>query len=221
MSKKFFLALALLLFFVVPAFAQTPGDAMAPKSTTSNITSQIQSVKNDKENSTKELMKAKIQAFKQRIQDIKDEKKKAIVEKIDDHVATANARLTTKMNNALTRMTSILNELQQRSTSLKANGKDTTAVDAAITDAQKAITDAQTAVNGQSQKEYSANIVSDAGIRSAIGQMVSTFRNDITATHKAVVDAKQAIVKVLTMLSTLTDSGDNSASGSAATNSQL
>ncbi len=159
-----------------------------------------------------------LQRFREQIQTIKDERKKLLVEKIEDHIATSNARLTTKMKNALSRMSAILQDIKVKAAGQKAAGKDTTALDNAIAAAETAIANAQAAVNTQSQKEYTTTISDDTGLKGVIGQMVSQFKIDLTATYKTVVDARQAVANVIMELAKLGGIGNTfNASSSAIT----
>ncbi|OGH16632.1 MAG: hypothetical protein A3C30_04355 [Candidatus Levybacteria bacterium RIFCSPHIGHO2_02_FULL_40_18] len=163
---------------------------------------------------TREQMKEKMEAFKSQIRAIKDTRKQLLTERIADKVASANARLTNKMDKALDHLTDILNRVTEKAAAFKAQGKDTTALDAAITTAANAITTAKNAVDAQKSKEYTANITDESTLRNTIGQMVSQFRLDIQAVHKLIVDAKQAVMKAIMEAAKLRGE-DNTATGSA------
>ncbi len=156
------------------------------------------------------------QNFRNQIELIKDARKKLIVENINDHIATANATLTTKMTKALTNLSTILQKLQEKSAALKTSGKDTGALDAAIAAAQTAITNAQNAVDTQSQKVYTATLpTNENGLKIPVAQMYSSFRQDILTVYQAVLSAKEAVGKAISELRKI--SGENTATGSAVT----
>lgn len=148
----------------------------------------------------KEERKAAKDEFRAKLATIKDERKKMIVERIDAKIATANANLTQKMTRALTRMSGFLERAKVRSTTLKSEGKDTAALDAAISAAETAITSATTAITEQQGKTYTASITDETTLKNNIGQIISTFRLDIQSVHKLVVAAKQSIAKVIVEL---------------------
>ena len=146
---------------------------------------------------TREQMKEKMEAFRARIKTIKDERKQMLTARIADKIASSNARLTNKMDKALDHLTDILVRVNNRAAAFKTEGKDTTALDAAIVAAEGAIATAKTAVSDQAAKEYSANITDDLTLRNTIGQMVSGLRLDLQAVHKLVIDAKRFVAAAI------------------------
>lgn len=142
-------------------------------------------------------LQAEKQSFKQQIQAMRDANKKTIVEKVNNGITNANTNRTNMMNNALTRFTAILSDLSTKSATLKSQGKNTTALDSAITSAQTAVANAQAAVTVQKAKTYSANISDETLLRSPIAQMVLQFKSDILSTYQLVLTAKQAVVAAL------------------------
>ena len=199
------------LSVVTPALAQTA--TSSPQS----IRDRIKTLRDGRQQliaETREELKEKMEAFRAQIKTIRDERKQILTERIADKIASSNARLTDKMDKALDHLTDILNRVKDRSAAFKAEGKDTTALDQAISAAQAAIAAAQNAVDAQSSKEYTANITDDLTLRNTIGQMVSGFRLDLQAVHKLVVDAKQAVQKAIMGAAKLRGE-NNTATGSA------
>jgi hypothetical protein len=146
---------------------------------------------------TREEGKNRMETFRAQIKAIRDERKQMLTDRISDKTASSNARLTDRMGKALGHLREILNRVKARSVDFKAQGKDTTALDAAVISAESAIAAAQSAVDAQREKEYTANITDELTLRNTIGQMVSQFRQDIRAVHKLVVDARQAVMKAI------------------------
>jgi len=157
--------------------------------------------------------------FRTKLAGIKDTKKKMIVERIDGRIASANAALTNKMTRALEKMSGFLERAKTRSTTFKSEGKDTTALDAAITAAENAITAAKAAIDEQKAKTYTAQISDETTLRNTIGTTVSLFRTDISAVHKLVVSAKQALSVVIREMAKL-GGVDKTATNSATINTQ-
>lgn len=156
------------------------------------------------------------EAYKQKLATIKDERRKALVEKIDSRIASTNTNLTNKMTEALTRLNKIMEKLAKRAQILKTEGKDITLYEAAASKAQAAITSAITAVSTQAAKTYTITLTTDSLLKTNVGSTVSLFRTDISATHKLVIDAKQAVMKTATELAKLKE-GNKNASNSATT----
>jgi len=211
------IAVLIVLFAVIfpnVALAQTTSTAT---STPQTIKDRLRTIKEERQTfvaETREQVKEKMEAFRAQIKTIRDERKQILTEKIADKVASSNARLTNRMDKALNHLTDILNRVKNRSAAFKAGGKDTAALDQAISAAEAAIAEAKNAVDAQSAKEYTANITDDLTLRNTIGQMVSGFRLDIQAVHKLVVAAKQAVQKAIMEAAKLRGE-DNTATGSA------
>lgn len=155
--------------------------------------------------------------FKEKLQQLTDSDKQAIVEKIDTRITSTNASQTAKWMESLTKMESLLAKFTAQEATLKAAGEDTTALAAAITSAQIAVATAKTAVNTQASKEYVINITSEKALRTNVGSTVSQFRVDSRTTRQTVIAARTAVVKAATEWTKLTvDSMDTNASNSGA-----
>ena len=204
MSKKLILFLFLLvLVSPLQVFAQTESTPSFPQNIKEIRQKALSGIKTEREE------------FKEKIAQIKDARKKNLVERISNNITNSNTKLTSKMAQALTRMENILTNLKNKSTVFKAAGEDTAALETAIAEAGQAITTAQSAVNTQAQKEYAETISDENILRSVIGKMVSQFRLDISTTHKTVVDAKQAVSKAISEAAKLGGVGESNATKSA------
>lgn len=218
MLKKYIVLISTLALLITPHIAQaeTYNTVAGSQSAKQLLKTNLQTLKDERQTIV-DTKKALMQEFRLKIAAIKDQRKKLLVERIDNRIATANANLTTKMDRALDRMSGFLETIKTRGAARKATGADTTALDAAIANAEIAITNARTAVETQKTKTYTASISGDSTLKSTIGQMVSGFRLDIQAVHKLVVDARQAVMKALSELAKLGGVG-NTATGAAGLN---
>lgn len=129
------------------------------------------------------------EAFKEKLAQIKDAKKRTITQNIDEGIAKTNERLTTRMSTTLTRLTSALDTAATTSSSLESNQ--------AIETAEQALTTAQDAVSTQQKKEYIVTITDEATLRQTVQSTLRVFRQDIQATHKTVAAAREAVLKAL------------------------
>lgn len=152
--------------------------------------------------------------FLVKLNKIKDERKKTVVDRINTQISESNTKAINKMTSALTKLTEYLTKLTERSAALKAAGRDTTGLDSFIASAQNAIATATNAVNTQAAKTYTLTITSDSTVKSEVGTTISQFRLDIQGVHKTVVDAKQAVMKALNEVVRLTTKTTTSATGS-------
>ena len=131
-----------------------------------------------KREETKEIVKAKRDEFKLKLQTLKDEKKRALVDRIDTKLANANIKHTDRFTQVLSNLQIILDKM--------ADEVDKTAAQAAIDTAKKAL-------ENQAAKTYTITISTETALRSDVGAVTSGLRLDLSATHKLVIDAKQAV----------------------------
>ena len=193
MKKIAILIILIATLYSSPAFAQNSTATSTPRT-------KAQDLKEERKDNRQEMKDEKIEkmnAFKAQIKELKDLRKQGLVEKINEKIANSNKRLTDKMGSALNNLTSILERVKNRSAAYKVEGKDTAALDSAISSAETAVTTALTAVATQANKEYTATITDETTLKNTIGQMVSQFRKDIQSVHKLVVDARQAVAKAI------------------------
>lgn len=139
--------------------------------------------------------------FASKLSTIRDEKKKAIVQKMDQLISQLNARRTAIMLRHLEKIEEILGRVEMRTDTLAAEGKDVTTVRTAITKARDAIAAARTKVNAQSTKSYTINITTEANLGSAVSTARLALGRDLQAAHQSVVTARKAVRDVLVALS--------------------
>lgn len=144
---------------------------------------------------TKAMMLEKKEEFKQRLQIIRDERKKAMLERIDEKISMMNNTSTARFSAVLEKLTIILNRIIDKGQVAKAKGVDTSMLDQAIVAGKTAIETAKAAVATQAAKAYSIDIVSETTLKATVGSTVSAFRKDLRDVHKIVIDAKQAVMK--------------------------
>lgn len=133
-------------------------------------------------------------AFKTKIAALKDERKKTRVENVTTRFATINTNQTNYMSQALERLTAILDKLSTKSAAAKAAGKDTTALETAITNARTAIATAKTAVTAQAGKQYIPQITTDTTLRQNVSSTFTQLQTDLQTTRKSVQSAKEAVL---------------------------
>lgn len=201
MTRKllFLLFPLLLLFFVSAANAQTAttGSAQTAVDSATKLKQQMQLLQEQKKaavtqarDEAKAMVQAKREEFKTRLQTIKDQRKKTLVERIDAKIVEVNKNQTTRFTEVLSRLQTFLDKINKLITG--------TTVSADVTAAQTAIDEAKTAVEAQAAKSYTMTITDDTTLKLNAGTTVSQFRQDLVATYKLVIDAKQAVQKLNT-----------------------
>lgn len=143
----------------------------------------------------KEKMQLKREAFQQKVASIKDEKKRQLVERIDNKLSTVNINRTNRMSENLEKLTNILDGIREKTSTAKENGKNTNTVDTAISKADTAIQNAKTAVQTQAGKEYVITITATGSgqLKNSVGATTKQLQADLSASHKLLVAAKQAV----------------------------
>jgi len=165
-----------------------------------------------------EMMKAKKEEFKERLQTIRDSAKRRLVERIDTRMGSVNQRVTNRFLSVLDKLQSILNRMVGKAGDAKLKGIDTTALNLAIESAQGSIDDAKAIVASQAANLYAIEIASESALRVNVGSVVSELKSDLRDVHKAIVDAKQSVQKVVMEFAKLRGSGlkeENTATGSS------
>ena len=131
-----------------------------------------------KRDEVKEIVAARREDFKAKLQTIKDQRKKILVERIDAKLSKANTKHTDRFTQVLSNLQTILDKISE---------------DLDKTEAQSAIDAAKLAVENQAAKTYTIQITDETALRLNVGTTTSQLRQDLMATHKLVIDAKQAV----------------------------
>lgn len=145
---------------------------------TDSASSRLKQQIKDRVQAKREAVATKRAEFKAKVQTIRDQKKKALVERIDAKLANANTKHTDRFTQVLNNLQTILDKMSE---------------DTDKTEGQAAIDAAKLAVENQAAKTYTITISTENSLRSDVGAVTSQFRLDLMATHKLVIDAKQAV----------------------------
>lgn len=146
---------------------------------------------------------ARQEEFRASLSLIRDERKAATVEQLNNKLAAMNARFTTRFDHIITRLTELLAKIVSRTDKAEERGYDVTVVREAITTAEAAIETAQAAVNAQAEKVYIIEITDEERLGQAVQEAISLLKADIKATRGVVADAKEAVHAVLKALADL------------------
>ncbi len=141
-------------------------------------------------------MKERRTAFTQKLKEIKDARKKTVVERVDTKLATINKNRTDSMTKVLERLEALLTKFSEKAKTLKGQGVDTASVESAISEAETAIENAKTAVLTQAANEYTPEITDETTLRQTVGAALKNLQNDLKTTYGVVTDAKRAVMKV-------------------------
>jgi uncharacterized membrane protein YhiD involved in acid resistance len=146
----------------------------------------------------REEMKAKIEALKEQLRERMkakiSEKKQKIVERIYERINALNERMTNHYLDVLDHLEKVLERIESRTAKTKLNGRDVSAVEAAIEKAHQAINTAREAVKAQSGKVYQPpEITSEENLKLDVGKLRKQLHDDLKAVEKLVKDARDAV----------------------------
>ncbi len=131
--------------------------------------------------------------FQEKIRQLRDAKKRQIVNRIDSRIQTINENRTDAMSKHLATLSEILEKLVARASDLKSRGVNTAQVDAAITSAQSAVAAAQSAVVSQAGKSYVIALESEETVRSDVAETTQQLRMDIQSAYQTVAAAREKV----------------------------
>lgn len=221
--KKLLPVVIILLFFVVAPLVhaiEMTNTTVTPSPTNmatvtgtlyrdlrNKLGSNIKQLLEQKRLANQNAFKAARDVFKQRLAALKDQRKKNVVDKVDQKLSTVNKNRTDHMGDVLDRLSGILDKISEKAALLKNQGKNTASLDTAIANARTAITTAQTAVTAQAAKEYIAQIADETTLKTTVGTTVSQLQSDLLATRKTVIDARMAVLNAAMELAKLRGEG--------------
>ncbi len=147
-----------------------------------------------------EKRKTEKDELKARLKNIKDERKKSMVENLDKRFDEINQKTTAKWVRTLTLLDELLAKITLRQDKAAANGKDVAASRAASIAANTAIGAARAAVVAQTAKTYPIPVTTDTTLKSVVAQTRNALNTDLKAVrdlvqvaHKAVSATAQAL----------------------------
>jgi hypothetical protein len=147
-----------------------------------DIKQQIKDAIQIRKTDLKEIVASREAEFRGKLQTIKDQKKKALTERINTKLIGVNTRYTDHFTQTLSNLQAVLDKM---STDVNKN--------AAIS----AIDVAKLMVENQATKIYTINIAGEETLRKDAGATVNQLRQDLISTYKAIVNAKQAVQRLM------------------------
>lgn len=213
------LSISILLAILLIPFLSTTSSAKESNSTTEGRLKPAIAQLKDQLNSDREDFKNKIEQaheeFKTRLAEIKDARKKTLAEKVNTAFNKINANRTAEFNRHLARLTSILDRIEARKNKAKTEGKNVSAVEAAIAKARLAIATAQTAVTTQIGKDYTISFTSETNLGQGAKTTRTQLRQDLVGVWQKVTLAKLAVVDTFKSWKTVNAKNNNEATPSA------
>jgi Mg2+ and Co2+ transporter CorA len=138
--------------------------------------------------------------FRTRLSTIRDEKKKAIVDRTDKRIVEINLSRTNIMTRHIAKIEEVLNKIETRAIEVEKRGKDIGAVRAAIVTSRTAIASAKSAIAAQIAKTYTIDVTTEDKLGPAVSSPRTAFAKDLQAAHQSVVTARKSVRDVLKAL---------------------
>ena len=186
-KKKLFFLLLIISFFIVPLLTYAQDDVEIEDV---NVT-QVQ--KRNVRQNVKERKITNREEFKTRIAKIKDTRKQAIVEKIDNQIAVLNKKHTDRFNKLLEKLTSILSRIETKTDELETDGVNVSTVDVAVQIARDAISVAQREILDQAGKDYVIEIDTESNLREVVSSGFKEFRGDMEILRDSIKVVRDAV----------------------------
>ncbi|MCL5017583.1 MAG: hypothetical protein M1155_02920 [Patescibacteria group bacterium] len=138
--------------------------------------------------------------LKVQLQVIKDDQKKAVVERLDKNINDLNVRFTDQWSNVLVKLDAYLATTTTEASALSVNGKDISAVTAAVNNAQTAIAAAKSAVEAQAQKNYTITVVNEQTLKANVSDTRNSLNTDLRSVKDLMLAAQQAVINAMNEL---------------------
>lgn len=183
--KKFLPILIISSFVIIltsNTFAKDASSSTTPREKLLNQKNTIIQNVGEKIASKEAVLKAKLDAFK-------DKRKAEIAQRVSSNLNKINAKRTEQMTKNLQVMTNILGRLESKATGASASAE--------IAKAKDAIASAQSAVTAQSEKDYTVTVTTENKIRVDTKAKRDQLMKDLQATRKLVIDAKQSLANAI------------------------
>ncbi|HUD19031.1 MAG TPA: hypothetical protein VMR81_01110 [Patescibacteria group bacterium] len=148
-------------------------------------------------------MKPRLFAFQQKLTTITDHTKQYTVSDIQNRLTALNIKRTDTMTGQLNKMSDLLGRIASMGADLQSNGKDTSGLDAAITQAQSAVKTAQDAVVAQAGKQYVITITSQTNLKSDVSAVEQTLASDFKTVYGLLTSARTSMSNAIRVLATL------------------
>jgi len=155
----------------------------------------------EKKKNALRVWESKHASFSASLKTIKNEKKKVLLEELQNRIMGINAHQTSLFMTVLKRLNYGVEEMQKIAEAYALEtGKDLSSVTTSLTNASKAISDAITAVTAQADKTYMVSITSETKLKDDFGKARSLLASDLKKVRDLVHDARKKVGEALKAL---------------------
>lgn len=175
-----------------PAPTQRPGYKIAPE------IRRIEKKARDQFDALKQNVRPASQEKKEeKLQKVKNEQKRKIVERISRQTDELNARMMNHFSQVLDRLEKVLANIKSRVDKAEANNWDVSGVRAMIVSAEQAIVSAKSAIEAQAVKTYTPEITGqEEKLRLEVGEARKALHSDLVIVKEKVKAAHEFVKAV-------------------------
>ena len=147
----------------------------------------------EKGESVLQLREKSLQQLRERLENIRDEKKREIIGKIYFRIQSLNDRLCVHFLIVLEKLELMLERIESGAAKAKMKSLDTTAVEEAINIAREKIASVKNEIALHAEKVYSFEFSNEQEVKIKIGEIRQAFHQDIVELREKVKEAFQLV----------------------------
>lgn len=148
----------------------------------------------------KQEIEEKRREVRERIQAIKNERKRQVLEKIDENIQAINSKWVLRWNSVLDRLESILGKMEVRADKLEDAGYDMTEAKEKIAEADTLISEARSVISQQEAKLYLLEIGTEENLGESVSAEIAVLREDLQIARESVFAVREKMVEALRLL---------------------
>lgn len=195
----FLLAVTAYLTPLYPVYAQGPAFApIRPNTASSAGTPKPMLYRMEKAmDKMEDKMASRSAALKAKLQKFRDKNKANKVEAINTNLATVNQNATSRMQNHLQQISSIVTKLKTWISEQEASGKDMSAAKNALTTLESDWSEAAASVSAQAGNDYTIAVNSETTVKDDAQASRNKLQNDLSAVHSQLMDLRTSLGNIL------------------------
>lgn len=147
----------------------------------------------EKGESVLQLREKSLQQLRERLKNVKDEKKREIIGRIYFRIQSLNDKLCAHFLAVLEKLELMLERIESRAAKAKMKDLNTAAVEEAINIAREKITSVKNEIALQVEKVYSFEFSNNQEVKIKIGEIRKTFHQDMVGLREKVKEAFQLV----------------------------
>lgn len=144
--------------------------------------------------------------FKAKLAEIKDEKKRALAEKLQERIDAMNLAFCERYENYLSVLENVVGKIEIIVNDLKSKGAETGKIEASIKTIKDKISQAKEKIAQQKQKDYTVAITDEKGLKNVFGQTVVQLRNDHRSLRAEIKSIRKMVGQLVIDLRSLSKS---------------